>query len=199
MRRAVSSTVLVDRSDKSENTRSPLKRTIVGAVGRVVCLVGIATANGQAAQQQRPQLAEEVFKNDQIFAKYLQALGGAERLASLTSFVAKGTYSGYDTDQAKAAIEIYAKAPAQRTTIVHAPFGDSVRVYDGRAAWIASPDKPLPLIPLTGGNLEGAKIEAMVSFPTPIKQAFNQWRVTTTTIDDREVTVLQGTNPEQPR
>src|SRR5439155_564970 len=132
-----------------------------------------------------------------IFAKYLQALGGAERLASLTSFVAKGTYSGYDTDQAKAAIEIYAKAPAQRTTIVHAPFGDSVRVYDGRAAWIASPDKPLPLIPLTGGNLEGAKIEAMVSFPTPIKQAFNQWRVTTTTIDDREVTVLQGTNPRQ--
>src|SRR3989475_13055997 len=124
--------------------------------------------------------------------------GGAERLASLTSFVAKGTYSGYDTDQAKAAIEIYAKAPAQRTTIVHAPFGDSVRVYDGRAAWIASPDKPLPLIPLTGGNLEGAKIEATVSFPTPIKQAFNQWRVTTTTIDDREVTVLQGTNPRQP-
>ncbi len=35
-------------------------------MGRVVCLVGIATANGQAAQQQRPQLAEEVFKNVQI-------------------------------------------------------------------------------------------------------------------------------------
>src|SRR3989475_4967375 len=66
MRRAVSSTVLVDRSDKSENTRSPLKRTIVRAMGRVVCLVGIAAANGQAAQQQRPQLAEEVFKNVQI-------------------------------------------------------------------------------------------------------------------------------------
>src|SRR5881628_2790950 len=38
----------------------------------------------------------------------------------------------------------------------------------------------------------------MVSFPTQIKQAFNQWRVTTTTIDYREVTVLQGTNPRQP-
>src|SRR5213596_1572459 len=68
MRRAASSTVLVDRSDNSENTRSPLKRTIVRAMGWVlVCLVaGIATANGQAAQQQRPQLAEEVFKNVQI-------------------------------------------------------------------------------------------------------------------------------------
>src|SRR5207249_11686830 len=90
------------------------------------------------------------------------------------------TYSGYDTDQAKAGIEIYTKAPAQRTTIVHAAFGDSVRVYDGRSAWIASPDKPLPLMPLTGGNLEGAKIEAMLSFPGQIKQAFGQWRVTST-------------------
>ncbi|HYR43569.1 MAG TPA: DUF6544 family protein, partial [Terriglobia bacterium] len=116
----------------------------------------------------------------------------------LTSLTAKGTYSGYDTDQAKASVEIFAKAPAQRTTIVHAPFGDSVRVYDGRAAWIASPDKPLPLMPLTGGNLDGAKVEAIVWFPTQIKQAFSQWRVTSASIDDREVRVLQGNNPRQP-
>jgi photosynthetic reaction center cytochrome c subunit len=135
---------------------------------------------------------------DQVFDKYIQALGGAQRLAAFTSFVAKGTYSGYDTDLAKASIEIFTKAPAQRTTIVHAAFGDSVRVYDGRAAWIASPDKPLPLMPLTGGNLVGAQIEAMVAFPTQIKQAFAQWRVTSTAIDDREVRVLQGTNPRQP-
>jgi photosynthetic reaction center cytochrome c subunit len=135
---------------------------------------------------------------DQVFDKYIQALGGAQRLAAFTSFVAKGTYSGYDTDLAKASIEIFTKAPAQRTTIVHAAFGDSVRVYDGRAAWIASPDKPLPLMPLTRGNLDGAKIEAMVAFPTQIKQAFAQWRVTSTAIDDREVRVLQGTNPRQP-
>ena len=31
---------------------------------------------------------------DQILDKYLQALGGAQRLAGLTSFVAKGTVSG---------------------------------------------------------------------------------------------------------
>ena len=135
---------------------------------------------------------------DQVFDKYIQALGGAQRLAAFSSFVAKGTYSGYDTDLAKASIEIFTKAPAQRTTIVHAAFGDSVRVYDGRAAWIASPDKPLPLLPLTGGNLDGAKIEAMVAFPTQIKQAFAQWRVTSTAIDDREVRPLQGTNPRQP-
>ena len=135
---------------------------------------------------------------DEVFQKYLQALGGAERLARLTSFTAKGTYSGYETDQVKSAVEIFARAPTQRTTIVHAPFGDSVRTYDGRSAWIASADKPLLLMALSGGNLEGARIDAMVFFPTQLKQAFNRWRVTSTAIDDKEVRVLQGTNPRQP-
>ena len=135
---------------------------------------------------------------DQVFENYVQALGGAQRLAALTAFTAKGTYDGYDTDQAKVAVEIFAKAPAQRTTIVHAPFGDSVRVFDGRAGWIASADKPSPLMPLTGGNLDGAKIDAIIAFPAGIKQAFNQWRVSSTTIKDKDVRVLQGTNPRQP-
>src|SRR3989442_7007299 len=101
----------------------------------------------------------------QIFEKYIQAVGGRERLGSLTSFTAKGTYAGYDTDHAKAPIEIFAKAPNQRAMIIHAPFGDSVRTYDGRAGWIAAADQPRTMMPLTGGNLEGAKVEALVSFP----------------------------------
>jgi len=135
---------------------------------------------------------------DEVFAKYIQAIGGTQRVANLTSFVAKGTYSGYETDLAKVPVEIFAKAPAQRMMIVHALFGDSVRVFDGRAGWIASADKPMPLMPLSGGNLEGAKVEAMLLFPAQLKQAFTQWRVTSTSIDDRDVQVLQGTNPRQP-
>ena len=89
---------------------------------------------------------------DEVFAKYTQALGGAERVGNLRSFVAKGTYSGYETDLAKVPVEVYVKTPAQRTTIVHALFGDSVRVFDGRNGWVASADKPMPLMPLTGGS-----------------------------------------------
>ena len=134
---------------------------------------------------------------DQVFEKYVQALGGAQRLAALTSFTAKGTYEGYDTEHAKVPVEVFAKAPSQRNTIVHALFGDMVRTYDGRSGWVASADKPLPLMPLTGGNLDGAKVEATLSFPTQLKQAFGQWRVSSTAIDDKEVRVLQGTNPRQ--
>ena len=135
---------------------------------------------------------------DQVFEKYIQAVGGSQRLASLTSFTAKGTFIGFETEQTKVGVDIFAKAPGQRTTIVHTNIGDSVRVFDGRAAWIAAPDKPLPLMTLTGGNLDGAKIDAIVTFPAQIKEAFRQWRVGATGIDDKEVRVVQGTNPRQP-
>jgi outer membrane lipoprotein-sorting protein len=135
---------------------------------------------------------------DQVFEKYIQAAGGSQRLANLTSFTAKGTFIGFETEQTKVGVDIFAKAPGQRTTIVHTNIGDSVRVFDGRAAWIAAPDKPLPLMTLTGGNLDGAKIDAIVAFPTQIKEAFSQWRVGATGIDDKEVRVVQGTNPRQP-
>jgi photosynthetic reaction center cytochrome c subunit len=135
---------------------------------------------------------------DQVFDKYIQALGGAQRLATVTSFAGKGTFIGFETEQTKVPVDVFAKAPAQRATVVHTRLGDSVRVYDGRAAWIAAPDRPVGLLPLTGGNLEGAKLDAMLSFPTQIKQAFSQWRISATAIDNREVQVVQGTNPRQP-
>src|SRR5215470_12016610 len=52
----------------------------------------------------------------------------------------------------------------------------------------------------TGGNLEGAKIEAIVSFPARIREAFSsyQWQVSSTAIDGRDVYIVQGTIPGKP-
>jgi hypothetical protein len=47
-----------------------------------------------------------------VLDKYIKAVGGADRIARLTSFTAKGTYEGFDTLK-KVPIEIYAKAPNQ--------------------------------------------------------------------------------------
>src|SRR5262245_37206721 len=135
---------------------------------------------------------------DQVFDKYVQALGGAQRLAALTSYSGKGTYIGFETEQTKVPMEIYAKAPSQRTMIVKMTVGDSVRVFDGRNAWIAASDKPLPLMVPTGGNFEGAKLDGILMFPAQLKSAFSNWRVSATGIDDKLVRVLQGTNPRQP-
>jgi outer membrane lipoprotein-sorting protein len=132
---------------------------------------------------------------DQVLDKYIQALGGTERLASLTSFVAKGMYQGYE-DPDKHPVEVFAKAPGQRTTIVHTADGDSTTTYDGRAGWIAGPagERPVPVLALAGGDLEGVKLDAELTFPARIKQALGGWRVSfPATIDDRDVQVLQGT------
>lgn len=133
---------------------------------------------------------------DQILDKYVDALGGAQPLAGLTSFIGKGTIEGYDTYHIKVPMEIYAKAPGQRTVIAHTQNGDSTTVFDGRAGWVAAVEKPVHLLPLLpGSELDGAKLDADLCFPVRIKQALTQWRVgfPVTTIEDREVRVLQGT------
>jgi outer membrane lipoprotein-sorting protein len=133
---------------------------------------------------------------DQILDKYIQALGGAQRLAAITSFTAKGTYQGY-AELEKSPIEIAAKAPGQRVTIIHTSNGDWTTTYDGRTGWVAEPGRPVPLLELTGQFLQAAKVDADLSFPARIKQSFSQWRVGyPTTINDREVEVVQGTSSD---
>ena len=134
---------------------------------------------------------------DQILDKYIQALGGAQRLASLTSLVARGTYQGFD-DPEKRPLEMYAKAPDERTVIVQTGNGPSTTTYDGHSGWIAAPDadQPMPVMTLTGGDLQGARLDAILPFPAGLKQAFSQWRVGfPANINDHDVQVVQGGNP----
>jgi photosynthetic reaction center cytochrome c subunit len=132
---------------------------------------------------------------NQVLDRYLEALGGPGRLAKVTSFLGKGTYSGFDTGFAEVPVEVFAKSPNQRTTVVHLDYGENLRVYDGRNGWFAGPDSPAPLVTLTTGTLDLARMEALIAFPAGIKQAFSQGIVGTSLIDDNEVQIVQGTPP----
>jgi hypothetical protein len=136
---------------------------------------------------------------DGVFAKYIDALGGAQRLNAVTSFTATGTYAGWDTGLSEVPVEIFAKAPEQYATVAHRTEGDSVWTYDGQSAWEVSINAALPsAIPLTKGNLDGAKIEAIVALaPTRLRQAFARWQITKGLIDDMPVQILRGSNPGQ--
>src|SRR5438132_4581148 len=136
---------------------------------------------------------------DGVFAKYLEALGGAQRLGAVTSYTATGTYAGWDTGLSDVPVEIYAKAPEEYTTVAHRTEGDSVWVYDGRNGWEVSSNAALPAtIPLTKGNLDGARLDAIVALaPARLKQAFAKWEISKSLIDDKPVQLLRGTNPDQ--
>ena len=136
---------------------------------------------------------------DQILDKYIAAVGGAERLATLSSFLAKGTYEGFDTADHKVPVEVYAKAPDLRATVAHVPIGDgttkdSITTYNGRAGWIFAPNTLVPMLELTGGNLDGAKVDAELSFPGQIKQTLAKWRADypETTIEGHAVRIVSG-------
>ena len=132
---------------------------------------------------------------DEIFDKYIQALGGAARLASLTSYVAKGTSTPFGDVVGKGyATEIYAKAPNQLATIVHQQEGDMARTFDGREGYFLLPLTVIELYPWTGGALEGAKLDAELAFPGRIKEFLTNWRVGfSTTLNGADVRVVQGT------
>jgi photosynthetic reaction center cytochrome c subunit len=118
--------------------------------------------------------AEAVLNN------YIQASGGAQRLAGLTSFVATGTSVSFGGFGGGGNVEISAKAPDKRATIIlfskDTGRGDQIRAYDGRSGWVRTPLNVVGEYQLLGSDLDGARIDAMLSFPGQIKQTLTQWR-----------------------
>ncbi len=155
-----------------------------------------------------------------ILDKFIQAVGGARRLATLKSYIARGTSVSFGGFGKGGKVEIYAKYPDQRATFIVFPDepgrGDSVRTYDGHVGWLRTPLTVLAEYELTGGELDGARLDAQVAFPAQIKEALSHFRVslpatisdlpgpssqtandagTATAGKDRLVNVVQGTGP----
>ena len=136
---------------------------------------------------------------DQVLEKYIQAVGGDQRLAGLTSFVATGSAVGYGELGGNADFTMLAKTPNQRATLI--TYKDTQRpasiwAFDGRTGWIKTPRGLLGDYELIGSELDGARLEAQLSFPGQIKQALTNWRgAATRSIGDRDYAVVQGSGP----
>jgi outer membrane lipoprotein-sorting protein len=145
-----------------------------------------ADPNGVFEQARNAPRAEDVLD------KFIQAIGGQQRVAALKSFVAKGTSAGYGPENEPRPAEIYAR-PGQRTTIIQTSAGTATTTYDGRAGWIAAPFRPVSVLALSDQDVDGLKLDVDLAFPSGIKQALTKWRVgMPSVIDDKEVTVVQG-------
>ena len=136
----------------------------------------------------------------QILDKYIAALGGAQRLAGLTSYIATGTSLGYEGLGGGGSFQILAKTPDQRTTQIvfkdHPERGDSTRTFNGSAGWIKSPRGLFAEFELTGSELDGARLDAQMSFPGQIKTALTSLVVgLPDSIGDKDVLVVQGSGP----
>lgn len=127
--------------------------------------------------------------------KYVAALGGADAVQKVHSRVEKGTVTAFGGRQFP--IEVYAKAPNQRVSFMHFPMGESVTLYDGQAGWLSFPGRPTR--PMTGGDLDAAKLTADFYFPVRIKELFTQFRpAPPEKIAVNEMYVVRAINPGQP-
>lgn len=126
---------------------------------------------------------------ESILDRYIEAAGGAQRLAGLTSFVGKGTSVSFGGFGGDGAVEIVAQAPDKRATIIlfkeATGRGDQIRTYDGRTGWLRTPLNVLGEFQLTGTDLDGSRVDAQLSFPGQIKQMLTNVRTgPPTTITD---------------
>ena len=115
-----------------------------------------------------------------ILDKYIEASGGAQKLAGLTSFVATGTSVGFGGFGGGAAVEIDAKYPDKRATIAifkkETNRGDQIRAYDGKTGWVRTPLNVVGEYQLNGSDLDGYRFDAQLSFPGQIKQVLTNLR-----------------------
>jgi len=134
-----------------------------------------------------------------ILDKYIAALGGAQKLNGLTSFIATGKSVGYEGLGGDGTFTIYAKAPDQKTTQIffptHPERGNSTWTYNGKTGWINVPRGLIEEYEVTGSGLEGTRFEAQLEFPGQIKTIFTNWKVgPMESIGDKDFNVLQGSN-----
>jgi len=138
-------------------------------------------------------------KGAEVLDKYIAALGGAQKLATLKSFIATGTSVGYEGLGGGGSFQIFAKAPDQRSTVIvfkdHPERGDTHRVYDGKIGWNKTPRNAVPEYQLSGSELDGVRVDALLSFPGQIKTALTQLRTATADLGDKDAEIVQGSGP----
>jgi len=137
--------------------------------------------------EKNEQAAPKLPTVNQVLEKYLAALGGAAAIRNLNTRVETGTAT---IGSHHVAVEIFAKAPDQRISVVHMPEGDSVTAFDGQSGWLAVPGRPLR--DMGSGDVEAARLDADLHFPVRIQEIFPELHLDADKIGDREVYRITG-------
>ncbi|MGD0571343.1 MAG: c-type cytochrome [Candidatus Sulfotelmatobacter sp.] len=148
----------------------------------MVATAGSKPAEGAGATEASGPLA------DQLFEKYLKAVGGATAIDKVTSRVMKGTITFGDRN---VPIEIFSKDPDKRISFTHTPDGDSVTAFDGREGWLGAPGHPAR--EMHGLDIDGAAMDADLHFAAHLKGMFSEAQVRgTEKVDDHDAYMVVG-------
>jgi photosynthetic reaction center cytochrome c subunit len=149
----------------------------------------------------RPEAEMEPAENatsgppaDQLFEKYLKAIGGAAAVEKIDSRAMKGTITFGDRN---VPIDIYGKAPDKRISITHTPDGDSITAFDGHEGWLGAPKRPVR--EMHGPDIDAAAMDADLHFPAHLKNMFTETEIRgTEKIGDEEAVLVVGQREGKP-
>jgi photosynthetic reaction center cytochrome c subunit len=131
---------------------------------------------------------------DQLFDKYLQAVGGAAAIDKITSRVMKGTITFGDRN---VPIDIFSKDPDKRISFTHTPDGDSVTAFDGHEGWLGFPGRPVH--EMHGSDIDGASMDADLHFAAHLKGMFSAGQVRgTEKVGDHDAYLVIGQREGKP-
>ena len=146
----------------AENEMPPAPGAMRGGEGRGPNGGPGAGPNGTASAPPMPTA-------DHIIDQYYTAIGGADALAKITSRVEKGNLEFGDR---KMPIEIEAKAPDARISVMHMPNGDSITAFDGKSGWLSGMGRPArAMSPIDN---EAAAIDAYFNLPASLKEHYQR-------------------------
>jgi photosynthetic reaction center cytochrome c subunit len=152
------------------------------------------TEEAKAEPAPAPDAPKPVFPPaDQLLDKYLSAVGGAAALQKVSSRVEKGkiTANGHEFP-----IEVYAKGPDKRISIMHMPNGESVTAFNGTQGWLNQGGHPHMMSPAEN---DAARIDADLYFPQHVKTLYKRFNVFPgDKIDGRDTWLVLGRSEGQP-
>jgi zinc protease len=157
------------------------------------------TALGQApaqaaAKPATPPVAAAMPTADQIFDRYLKALGGRAAWLKITSRVSTGTIE-VPSMNLSGTVEVREKAPDKMLGIVTISGASFRQAFDGIAGWTDDPQNGLR--DQTGAELAESRRDADFYHPLDLHKLYTKFNVTgKDKIGEREVYVIEATVPE---
>ena len=131
---------------------------------------------------------------ESLLDQYLAAVGGADALKKITTRVAKGTVTAFGDQHMP--VDIYAKAPDMRVSVMHTKEGESVTAYNGRAGWLSVPGRVHMM------NVQesfGARMDADLAFAADVKALYSKWETLPgEKIDGHETWLVVGRKEGEP-
>jgi hypothetical protein len=151
-------------------------------------------ATAIAAHQPEPERAERVtISPQQVFAKWVQASGGADALNKVTTRVESGTIT---IGEMKWSIQVLTKTPRQRMSITHAPDGVSITAFDGQKGWLGTVGRGAH--EMSPEEDYAAMLDAAVAYPSHAQKLFARWRMwKPELINGHDTNVVLGSNRDQ--